>query len=223
MAGIKLISGRLFGRLIAVAPIRRAKERGYNWFCLCSCGTFVTVLGSNLLRGRTKSCGCLNREKASQSIKRIPLSKRMSSLSHGHTKGGHRTPEYSSYAGAKKRCNNSNTPNYADYGGRGIKFLFKSFEEGYAELGERPEPKYLFSVNRINNDGNYEAGNVEWATNEEQLKNRRSWDRHKKHTKVKTCCKYGHPRTPETVGKQGGCKTCAVEQQQKRRMRRVYE
>ena len=60
--------------------------------------------------------------------------------------------------------------NYANYGGRGIKFLFTSFEQFFAELGPRPKGK---SVDRINNDGHYEPGNVQWATRSEQRKNQR--------------------------------------------------
>jgi hypothetical protein len=77
------------------------------------------------------------------------------------------TPEYISYRNAKARCRDLHNPYH---GGRGIKFLFVSFEQFYAELGPRPEGKTL---DRINNDGNYEPGNVRWATKSEQAKNRR--------------------------------------------------
>src|SRR5207245_5618711 len=71
---------------------------------------------------------------------------------------------------ARKRCTNTKCIQYPYYGGRGIKFLFDSFEQFYAELG--PRPKGL-SLDRINNDGHYESGNVRWATWSEQMKNRR--------------------------------------------------
>lgn len=65
---------------------------------------------------------------------------------------------------------NSNASNWGKYGARGIKFLFTSFEQFFAELGPRPEG---MSLDRIENDGNYEVGNVRWATLEEQNSNRR--------------------------------------------------
>ena len=86
---------------------------------------------------------------------------------HGMT----HTPEYRAFSAAKYRCNNPCVPGYKDYGGRGVRFLFASFEEFYAELGPRPGAGY--SVDRINNDGNYEPGNVRWATWSQQIRNQR--------------------------------------------------
>ncbi len=80
------------------------------------------------------------------------------------------TPEHIAYRHAKGRCSNPTDVAWKDYGGRGIKFLFTSFEQFFAELGPRPEGK---SLDRINNDGNYEPGNVRWATHSEQVKNQR--------------------------------------------------
>jgi len=70
------------------------------------------------------------------------------------------TIEYKTFTWAKARCNNPNVDRYCNYGGRGIKFLFTSFKEFYAELGKRPEG---MSLDRIDVNGNYEAGNVRWA------------------------------------------------------------
>jgi hypothetical protein len=92
---------------------------------------------------------------------------------HGRARkvNGKRCPEYQAYVQAKDRCTNSRHPNWKDYGGRGIKFLFTSFQQFFAELGVRPEGK---SLDRYpNNDGNYELGNVRWATRSEQQHNRR--------------------------------------------------
>lgn len=99
------------------------------------------------------------------------------------THGMSKTPEYRSYQDAWNRCNNPRVRNYAAYGGRGIKFLFTSFEQYYAEIGPRPKGKLpsgkaLYSVDRINNDGNYEPGNVRWSTYNEQMRNRRQWKNH---------------------------------------------
>jgi hypothetical protein len=86
---------------------------------------------------------------------------------------GKATPEYAAYCQAKARCNNPNHPGYKDYGGRGIRFLFASFAQFLAEVGRRPEGRLpsgmaLYSIHRIENDGNYEPGNVKWATQKEQ-------------------------------------------------------
>lgn len=83
-----------------------------------------------------------------------------------------RTPEYHVYQVAKDRCTNQKHPKYSQYGGRGIQFLFTSFEQFFAELGPKPSPQH--SLDRYpNNDGNYEPGNVRWATYTEQNNNTR--------------------------------------------------
>ena len=87
-----------------------------------------------------------------------------------YTHGLWHSPEWLAYHNAHRRCTNPKVHNYKDYGGRGIKFLFTSFEQFFAELGPRPEGK---SLDRIENDGNYEPGNVHWATKTEQAANQR--------------------------------------------------
>ncbi len=81
------------------------------------------------------------------------------------------TLEYSSYTHARERCRNPKHKHYAYYGGRGIEFRFSSFQEFLEHIGRRPSVKH--SLDRINNDGHYEIGNVRWATPEEQHRNRR--------------------------------------------------
>jgi hypothetical protein len=81
------------------------------------------------------------------------------------------TPEYISYCGAKARCTNPNREDWPDYGGRGIKFLFASFKDFYAEVGPRPAG---MTLDRINHNGHYEQGNVRWANATEQSNNRRT-------------------------------------------------
>lgn len=78
-------------------------------------------------------------------------------LKHGRT----HTPEFHAYNAAKQRCTNPNNSAYPDYGGRGIKFLFTSFEQFFKHIGPRPTPKHR--LDRENNDGNYEVGNVRWV------------------------------------------------------------
>jgi len=81
------------------------------------------------------------------------------------------TPEYNAYVGARDRCRNPRTRDWIDYGGRGIEFRFTSFEQFFAEVGLKPGPEY--SLDRINNNGHYEPGNVRWALLKTQNKNRR--------------------------------------------------
>ncbi len=156
----KIDIGDVFGRLTV------HKHIGKRFFeCICICGALTVVFGSSLWSGDTRSCGCLRDE----NITRL-------NLSHGHLRHHSMTPEYRSYAAAKSRCNNPNNNKYPSYGGRGIKFLFESFEHFYAELGPRPEPKYLFSIDRLDSSGHYEPGNVRWATAGEQARNRGNLD-----------------------------------------------
>lgn len=88
------------------------------------------------------------------------------------TKNSYR-PEYQVYQTAKDRCTNPHSQRWASHGGRGIKFLFNSFTEFIAELGPRPTSEH--SLDREDNDGNYEPGNVRWATRSQQQKNKRAY------------------------------------------------
>lgn len=79
-------------------------------------------------------------------------------------------PEYHAYRNAKQRCNNPNNPKWLDYGGRGIQFLFTSYAQFLADIGRRPKGKVL---DRRDNNGNYEQGNIRWVSISTSLKNRR--------------------------------------------------
>ncbi len=156
------ITGERFGFLVAVKPIRNDGQ-SYRWACTCDCGNSTETTISSLRSGNTKSCGCLGSG--------------VGNFRHGFAVDYHSNlrPEYRAYENAKQRCTNPNNPRYADYGGRGIEFLFDSFEEFYAELGDKPGPEtsHQYSVDRIDNDGNYERGNVRWATASAQTANSR--------------------------------------------------
>jgi hypothetical protein len=91
---------------------------------------------------------------------------RVAAKTHGLSK----TPEYDAFMAAKRRCTNPNHQSYKDYGGRGIKFLFDSLQQFLDEIGLRPEGMEL---DRIDNDGNYQPGNVRWATPSTNKANRR--------------------------------------------------
>lgn len=166
--------GKRFGRLTAIEPTEEwTNQKKVIWVCICDCGNLCKVSRCNLRSGSTKSCGCLWREVASEKAKHMQPLGAAAVTTHGHARHGHLSHEYFSYTAAKRRCQNPNAANYAYYGGRGIAFIFQSFEEFYAELGPRPEPKELYSIERINNDSHYMPGNVRWATSAEQAANRR--------------------------------------------------
>jgi hypothetical protein len=153
------LTGMVFGRLTVIKRLH-ATERGYLWLCRCTCGNEVTPATGNLTRGNTASCGCLKREMV-----------RDKNLRHGLTVREHRTPEMDIFHAAKRRCENPNDQRYSDYGGRGIKFRFTSYEHFIQSVGMRPSTD--FSIDRIDNNGHYEPGNVQWATRSAQQKNRR--------------------------------------------------
>lgn len=147
------------------------------WFCKCSCGTEREVLEINLVRGATKGCGCV----------------RVGIFTKIITKHGLRySVEYAVWSTMKDRCLNPRNKQFKHYGGRGVKVCerWMQFENFISDMGKRPKG---LSLDRINNDGNYEPPNCRWATIREQSRNKRSnkvlifngkkmcvrdWDRH---------------------------------------------
>ena len=151
---IKDITGWKFGRL--TAQEYRREGRKTVWACECECGARVEVAIGQLCSGKTKSCGCLRREKTLARCK-----------THGMSRG----PEYRAYRNAYYRCTREQDVRFYTYGARGIEFKFSSFQQFIDDIGPRPFAKH--SLDRINNDGHYEVGNVRWATRKEQRANRR--------------------------------------------------
>jgi hypothetical protein len=152
------LTNKVFGRLRVIRQVTKSKYGQSRWLCICSCkDEEITVSGAHLTNGQ-KSCGCLGIEKR---VNRALIPRFRF--------------EYNSYHAAKKRCNpkHAHIKNYKDWSGRGIEFRFKSFEEFLAEVGPRPEPKVDYSLDRIDNDGHYEKGNICWATKSQQARNRR--------------------------------------------------
>jgi len=152
------LSKQRFGRWVVTGFKEKDKWGNSIWLCTCDCGTIKPVLGHKMRTGESTSCGCVQRELAK---------------SRNTTHGMSFTPEWTSFHAAKKRCTNPKTKQFADYGGRGIEFRFQSFEEFFAEIGPRPEPKFAYSLERNDNNGHYEKGNIRWATKVQQARNRR--------------------------------------------------
>lgn len=150
------LSGKTFGRLRAVEFVR--KDGLTYWLCQCDCGKQKEVHYSALVSGKTKSCGCLN-------------SDIVTARNHKHGKAD--TPEYATWLRMIRRCTISSTPGYENYGGRGISVhpRWMSFDNFYADMGDKPAREY--SIDRIDNNGNYEPGNCRWATPSQQCRNTR--------------------------------------------------
>lgn len=153
----------VFGRWTALKEAGR-RHRGVLWLCRCSCGTEKIVGGLSLRNGASKSCGCLGREVWRESAARMRAKKG----DDGHTK----TPEFRSWRNMLDRCENPKSKSYHNYGGRGITVCadWHQFKAFIRDMGSRPIGTTL---ERINNDGNYEPSNCKWATAMQQRRNSR--------------------------------------------------
>lgn len=151
--------GKKIGRLTVVERAENTKQGTTQWKCICECGNEVVILGSNLRQGRTKSCGCYQKECAKKRI-----------TTHGETK----TRLFTVWQKIKDRCYNENHKSYKDYGGRGIsmcdswKDSFEAFRDWAIENGYSDD----LTIDRIDVDGNYEPSNCRWVTQKEQQNNR---------------------------------------------------
>lgn len=157
-------------RVIGPAPAMSAKHP--RVYVSCSCGSPVkSVDARNLKVGRIRSCGCLRKQNSARLIK--ALHSGASRFIHGHAIGKE-SPEYHSWCQMKARCLNPTHPRYKDWGGRGITVCDRwvnSFTDFLADVGRKPSAAH--SIDRIDNHGNYEPGNVKWSTPSEQNYNRR--------------------------------------------------
>jgi hypothetical protein len=146
-------TGRRFGKLVALRSMRDGRGKAGFW-CQCDCGSEKFITGGNLRKA--KSCGCDYLAAQLRACWR-----------HGHSG----RPEYNVFATLKQRCENQNSEKWPAYGGAGIECRFRDFEHFFAEVGPRPSSKH--SIDREDNFGHYEPGNVRWATPSEQQRNKR--------------------------------------------------
>jgi hypothetical protein len=159
------ITGLRFGRLTAVRLLGSENKRRI-WLTRCACGAEISAMLGNLIRGNTKSCGCLKIEMATA---RLPHP-----VKHGHStkQVKRRSPTYRSWLAMKARCLNPKNKRFADYGGRGIAVCKRwlVFENFLADMGERPAG---MTLDRIDNDIGYEKTNCRWADSQTQSTNKR--------------------------------------------------
>lgn len=143
--------GERFGRLVVLEEAAPARSSASRWVCRCDCGITKPIIANKLRRGETHSCGACSK------------------VVHGHA----RHPLYPTWRAMRSRCQDPRNKEWANYGGRGISVCdrWAEIKNFLSDMGPKPTPDH--SLDRIDNDGNYEPSNCRWATAKEQRANRR--------------------------------------------------
>lgn len=153
------MTGVRYGSITAISAAGPSNGAKIKWLCRCDCGCDFVTCGGKIRSGEVISCPSCSRERV-----------RLDRVTHGKRK----TDEYRIWTHIKSRCFNPKVPSYKNYGGRGITMCDKwreSFDSFISDMGCRPSTDH--SIDRINNDGNYEPGNCRWATRKTQMNNTR--------------------------------------------------
>jgi len=160
--GSQISFSEKYGRLLVIKEIGRNKHGKKMYECLCDCGNTINSLGVYLRNGDTKSCGCYGQDMRKKSV-----------LKHGQSHNK-LCDEYQIWKAIRQRCLNPKHASYWRYGGRGIFICerWNDFSNFLADMGKRPSKGH--SIDRIDNNGNYEPKNCRWATVNEQSRNKKN-------------------------------------------------
>ena len=160
----KIVAGERFTKLLVQSFSHRKESNAMAYYnCVCDCGNTLVVAHGNLQSGHTKSCGCLRIEKAYER------------RTHGFTTFENTHKTYKAWTKIKDRCNNENCADYYNYGAKGVSVhqsFLDDFMNFYNEVGEAPNDGQNWSIDRIDHTRNYEPGNLRWATDAQQARNK---------------------------------------------------